>query len=185
MKLDRACSVVPTLSSTLMPVRKWMARSHGWKESFGLFVLLLSFLFMHFGLLQAHGAEAYHSPAPSPDVTISAPANPPPEVSPQDDAPDASTERGNAGHQDQPAHGHDGETPVCHADSHDACLTSGRSFADELADLSSWLALAMTSLVVSILVLRRNVAAHGSWSSRPHWRPSGTALLTLSCVSRT
>lgn len=160
-----------------------MTRPRSGKGSFGLFVLLLSFLFIYFGLLPAHGA-AHHATTPSSGITISSSAVSPTGVASQNDVHDAPTKYGNTAQQGQP--GHDSETPVCHTDSHNACFTSGRSFAGALADLSSWLALAAASLAVIILALRyRNAVARGSWSSRPRWRPSGTALLALSCVSRT
>lgn len=84
------------------------------------------------------------------------------------------------------AHGPDGGGPVCHVGPHYADAAVNRLADDEFAELALGVLLVVaTGLLAVSLLLPRPPSLRGRWSSRPHWRLAGAALLVHVCIART
>lgn len=167
-------------------------RQRNWKALVVLPVALLGFLFVHFALLPAHGLAGHFEMMPGAATAGASVAT--------------HSHHGAAGAEQASAHvtatqhesvaaqastgGHDhgaGGVPSCHADPNFVCVASGRTLADELGDLSQWLAVLVMAVVLGTVVTLPRVLPRSRWrwSTTPPWRLSGVAFLSFAGVSLT
>lgn len=154
-----------------------------WGKLTAIPVVLLGYLVLNFALVPAHGMGVHSSVMPQPNSAAGGHAH----STHQAAEPGAKHAGETVKHQDgDTGHGNGKGMPTCHDAPNFACPAPKRSLGDPLADLSFWLALATVTLLAGLISLfPRSATGHYWWTSKPPWRPTGTSLLSLTCVSRT
>ncbi|WP_460960921.1 hypothetical protein [Parasphingorhabdus pacifica] len=157
-------------------MREMLARKRGWRVLSALPLALLGLFLVQAVLLPAHGLPAH-------DAVMSAAST---SSLGEHSAQTPPVPHGEAGHE-HGGHGHgpaDGG-PVCHVGPHYADVAVNRLADDEFSELALGVLVLATGLLAVSLLLPRPPSSCWRWSSRPHWRPAGAALLAHVCIART
>lgn len=159
-------------------VREMLARKRGRRVLSALPLALLGLFLIQAVLLPAHGMPAH-------DAVMSAASAS--SVGEQHSAQAAPGHHGEARHE-YSGHGHgpDDGGPVCHVGPHYADVAVNRLVDEESTELALGVLLVVaTGLLAVSLLLPRPPSSRWRWSSRPHWRLAGAALLAHVCIART
>lgn len=165
----------------MLAMRGLPVRPRSWTKRLALPIFLLGFLIVHFGLLAAHGLPA-HAAAMAP-ATVSGQEDDSVqrghEALGQDRADDVGKVGSVQAHSDHP---HDGDSPFCHADPSYTWEAAARPLDDELT--SPAFRPSPTPVAIGLSLSPWLQSRLWRWSTRPHWRPAGANLLTVTCIAR-
>lgn len=165
-------------------MRELTVRRHARKAFLALPIVLVGFLIGHFSLLPTHGLPAHAAlmshtaPGASEMDTL--------RQGTQESGPSSADGSGSA-HPTRADgdHRHGDESPHCHAGPVFSWTPPARFTHSDMVDLGPRLFVAAIGITFGRPLLSWLRTRHRQWSSRPPWRPSGTDLLTFTCVSRT
>lgn len=162
-------------------MKELTARQHAWGKALVLPIVVLGFLLVPFVLLPAHGLAGHAATMPSSVSTSSHSSDG------HSHGPDEAGTAIPASTVDSPAHNGPGHgAPFCDAGPDYSAVTVHRHLNDAV-DLAVLL-VAATFVVVAIasgLFRSAWTLQLRHWFAQPPWRVSGTAFLSLACISRT